>query len=123
MEISYDPRYNIAYIRLRAEPGEVETLRLSESVHVDLGADGALVGIELLNANEQLEIQDGTPSLTLVDAAGARRELNLGPDSSTGPLDGAAAGVAREKPPRDARGPRTAGGRGRGRERKASLRS
>ena len=77
MEISYDPRHNIAYIRLRATVGEVETLRLSESVHVDLGADGALVGIELMNANAQLDVRDGAPSVVLVDETGGRREMKL----------------------------------------------
>ena len=77
MEISYDPSHNVAYIRLRAGAGEVETLRLSDAVHVDLAADGVLVGIELLNANEQLEVREGAPTVVLVDEIGARRELKL----------------------------------------------
>ncbi|MBF0309985.1 MAG: DUF2283 domain-containing protein [Magnetococcales bacterium] len=54
MLLSYDPRYNVAYIRLREEMGEVETLRISEELNIDLSPDGKVCGIELLNANEQL---------------------------------------------------------------------
>ena len=46
-------------------------------MHVDLGADGALVGIELMDANAQLDVRDGTPSVLLADEAGARREMKL----------------------------------------------
>jgi uncharacterized protein YuzE len=56
MKLSYDPRYNIAYIRLRERTAEVETLRISDELNVDISPDGKIYGIELLNANEQLEI-------------------------------------------------------------------
>jgi len=57
MKLSYDPENNIAYLRL-CEPGEqVQTVTLSDAVNVDLAPDGTLYGIELLNANQQL--QDG----------------------------------------------------------------
>ncbi|MBF0180532.1 MAG: DUF2283 domain-containing protein [Magnetococcales bacterium] len=54
MRITYDPSYNVAYIRLREEVGEVETLRISDELNVDLSPDGRVYGIELLNANEQM---------------------------------------------------------------------
>jgi len=54
MEITYDPRYNIAYIRLREKTGKVETLKISDEMNVDISADGRVYGIELLDANEQL---------------------------------------------------------------------
>ena len=54
MKLSYDPRYNIAYIRLREKTAEVETIRVSDELNVDLAPDGTVYGIELLNANEQL---------------------------------------------------------------------
>jgi uncharacterized protein YuzE len=54
MEITYDPRYNIAYIRLREKTGKVETLKISDEMNVDISDDGRVYGIELLNANEQL---------------------------------------------------------------------
>ncbi|MBF0163820.1 MAG: DUF2283 domain-containing protein [Magnetococcales bacterium] len=54
MRLTYDPRYNVAYIRLREETTQVETLRISDELNIDLSPDGQVCGIELLNANEQL---------------------------------------------------------------------
>ena len=31
MKLTYDPRYNVAYIRLREHSGQVETIRVSTS--------------------------------------------------------------------------------------------
>ena len=59
MRLSYDPRRNVAYIRLRAEVPEVETLRISDEINIDLAPDGTVAGIELLNANEQLRGDGG----------------------------------------------------------------
>lgn len=65
MNLSYDSRYNIAYIRLRAKVAEVETIRISDEINVDISPDGRIYGIELLNANEQLQItKDGRFTLT-----------------------------------------------------------
>ena len=54
MELSYDSTYNIAYIKLRPKTEEVETIKISDEVIIDLAPDGKVYGIELLNANEQL---------------------------------------------------------------------
>ena len=54
MKLTYDPRYNVAYICLKEKTAEVETLRISDEVNIDLAPDGTVYGIELLNANEQL---------------------------------------------------------------------
>jgi uncharacterized protein YuzE len=58
MKLSYDPRYNIAYIRLREKAKEVETIRISDELNVDLSPDGKIYGIELLNAHDQLQIME-----------------------------------------------------------------
>lgn len=54
MEINYDPNYNIAYIRLREKTTDVETLKISEELNIDISPDGKIYGFELMNANEQL---------------------------------------------------------------------
>ena len=65
MKVSYDSRYNIAYIRLREKAIEVDTIRISDEINVDMSPDGRIYGIELLNANEQLQIsKDGKFTLT-----------------------------------------------------------
>ena len=72
MRITYDPRYNIAYLRLREKTAEVETLRISDSLNVDIAPDGTVYGIELLNANEQLLGLD-EPALEVVNEASQQR--------------------------------------------------
>ena len=54
MEIKYDPRYNIAYIRLRRKSAGAKTLQISDELNIDLSPDGKIYGIEPLNAREQL---------------------------------------------------------------------
>ena len=54
MKLTYDPRCNVAHIRLKEETAEVETVHISEELNIDLAPDGTVYGIELLNANEQL---------------------------------------------------------------------
>jgi uncharacterized protein YuzE len=60
MKITYDPRHNIAYLRLADSPEEVETLHVSDELNVDLSPTGKIYGFELLNANEQLRTLIGT---------------------------------------------------------------
>jgi len=55
MELSYDPRYNIGYIKLREKTMEVKTIHISDELNIDISPDGKIYGIELLNANEQLQ--------------------------------------------------------------------
>ena len=55
MKVTYDPKHNVAYIRLQAKKNvQVQTLRLNESLNIDVAPDGTVCGIELLNANKQL---------------------------------------------------------------------
>ena len=78
MQLSYDPRQNIAYLRLRETTGvQVETIRLSDEVNVDLAPDGAVYGIELLNANAQLRACDNGRFVLVDEVAGSRVEVPL----------------------------------------------
>lgn len=52
MKLSFDPRYNLPYFRLHEKTTQVQTLRLSDELNVDIAPGGALYGIELLNADE-----------------------------------------------------------------------
>ena len=54
MDITYDPRYNIAYIRFRQKSKGVETRQISPEINIDISPDGKIYGLELLNAKEQL---------------------------------------------------------------------
>ena len=77
MKFTYDPRYNIAYIRFHEKSTEVDTVRLSDELVIDMAPDGTLYGIELLNANEQLR-RDETEKLLIVnEATGEQVEFPL----------------------------------------------
>jgi uncharacterized protein YuzE len=78
VQLSYDQRRNIAYIRFRDSVGvEVETVPLSDEVNIDLAPDGTLFGIELLNANAQLGAADGGRLIVIDETAGRRIEVPL----------------------------------------------
>jgi uncharacterized protein YuzE len=57
VKLSYDPKYNIAYIQLRRKSAQVWTIQVSEEMNVDIADDGSIYGIELLNANVQLGLR------------------------------------------------------------------
>ncbi len=57
MRLSYDPKYNIGYLRFHEKSGPVITLKISEEMNIDMAPDGTVYGIEILNANEQLAIR------------------------------------------------------------------
>jgi uncharacterized protein YuzE len=75
MKITYDPRNNIAYIRLRRKAAGVKTVQVSEEMNIDLSPDGKVYGIELLNAREQLI--KGKKISFVDESTGKARELPL----------------------------------------------
>jgi uncharacterized protein YuzE len=77
MRLTYDPRYNIAYIRLHEKITEVETIKISDELNVDIAADGTIYGIELLNANEQLRKEDEGKLIVINEATGEKAEVVL----------------------------------------------
>ena len=78
MKLTYDPAHNIAYLRLQEKKTQVETIRVSDELNVDIAPDGTVYGIELLNANEQLEREDDGNLVVINEALGNRQELPLG---------------------------------------------
>lgn len=59
-QVAYDPEANALYMRF-SDNEIAETLELSESVYVDVDADGVPVGLEVLDASSNL--MTGLPSL------------------------------------------------------------
>ena len=77
MNLSYDPRYNVAYLRLQEKTAQTESVHVSEELNVDLAPDGTIYGIEMLNANRQLwGLADGK-LVVENEATGARTEVPL----------------------------------------------
>lgn len=77
MKFSYDPRYNIAYIRFRAKSEEVESIKISEEMIVDMAPDGTVYGIELLDANGQLRQTDMGKLMIVNEATGEQIDVPL----------------------------------------------
>lgn len=77
MRLTYDPKYNIAYLKFQEKSAEVHTLKVSEELNIDLAPDGTIYGIELLNANEQMFRQDEGKFLLINEGTGAKAEIPL----------------------------------------------
>ncbi len=77
MRMTYDPRYNIAYLRLKEKTEQVETIRVSDALNVDMAPDGTIYGIEFLNANEQLLSEDHGTLVVINESLGERSEIPL----------------------------------------------
>ena len=74
MKLSYDSRYNVAYIRFHEKLGQVTTIKVSDDMNIDIAPDGTVYGVELLNANEQLTRDHGR---LIVESGGQRQEIPL----------------------------------------------
>lgn len=77
MKLTYDPRYNIGYIRFKEKDAEVESIKLSDELIVDIAPDGTVYGIELLNANDQLHRGDVEGLVVVNEATGEHAQLSL----------------------------------------------
>ncbi|MGA3325647.1 MAG: DUF2283 domain-containing protein [Terriglobia bacterium] len=74
MKLTYDPRYNIAYLRFQEKTVQVETLHISDDLNVDMAPDGTVYGIEMLNADQQLRAEDNG-NLVIVNEALAQKQV------------------------------------------------
>ena len=54
MRISINRKLNVAYVHLADKPDTVETRQLSDDLLLDVGSDGTIYGLELLDAETQL---------------------------------------------------------------------
>ena len=76
-ELTIKSLHNIAYLRLHEKKGQVDTIRVSDELNVDMAPDGTVYGIELLNANVQLESEDNGNLVVVNEAIGRRQEMPL----------------------------------------------
>jgi uncharacterized protein YuzE len=74
MKITLDPKYNIAYVLLKEKTGTVNSIKLSEEIVIDLAPDGSVYGIELLNANEQINA-DKAGNIQVVNLLSGNSEI------------------------------------------------
>lgn len=74
MKMTYDPEVDALYIRLREGRFECMNVRVSEDVAFDIGPEGVIVGIEVLDATRTLGI-DGP---IRIDADGVQLPARIG---------------------------------------------
>ncbi len=76
MKITYDSKYNIAYLSLRdKKANNVSTISLSDEVNIDIAPNGTIYGIELLNAKKQLRGGKNQLSFTVSDLVSQKTTL------------------------------------------------
>jgi uncharacterized protein YuzE len=64
-------------LRLHQKKAQVDTIRVSDEMNVDIAPDGTVYGIELLNANAQIEAKDDGRLVVINETLGKRQELPL----------------------------------------------
>jgi len=57
MQILYDVKTDLLYLRLDDRKQQVTNKRLSEDIVLDVGADDKIVGIEILDASQHLNLE------------------------------------------------------------------
>jgi len=57
MQILYDAKTDLLYLRLDDRRQQVMNKRLSEDIVLDLGEDDCIVGIEILDASKHLHLE------------------------------------------------------------------
>jgi uncharacterized protein YuzE len=57
MQILYNDKTDLLYLRLDERKQQVINKRLSEDIVLDIGEDGRIVGIEILDASKHLNLE------------------------------------------------------------------
>ena len=61
MEIRYNAKTDLLYIRLDDRKQEVINRRATEDIVLDIGADDRIIGIEILDASKHLNLEGLLP--------------------------------------------------------------
>ncbi len=61
MNVSYDDKMDLLYIRLDERKQDLINERVSEDIVLDIGENKKIVGIEILNASEHVNLEKLLP--------------------------------------------------------------
>ncbi len=61
MNILYDDKKDLLYIRLDDRSQDVVNRRVSEDVVLDIGAEGRIIGIEIIDASKHVSLEKLLP--------------------------------------------------------------
>ncbi|TXT24244.1 MAG: hypothetical protein FD134_1687 [Gallionellaceae bacterium] len=56
MKLSYDPKYNIAYLRFHEKHGTVTTIKISDEMNIDVAPDGGNLIIETSGSHREIAL-------------------------------------------------------------------
>jgi len=62
---------------LHEKTDDVETIRVSEELNIDIAPDGAVCGIELLNATQQVRAEEPGKLVVMNETLDARQKVLL----------------------------------------------
>lgn len=77
MKMTYDLKYNVGYISFKEKTEEVNSIKMSEDLVIDIAPDGSIYGIELLNVKEQMFGDNLKQILLLNENTGAQKAVEL----------------------------------------------
>jgi uncharacterized protein YuzE len=61
MQIIYNPKSDILYIRLDESKQDVINQRVSDDVVLDMGAEEKIIGIEIMDASQRMNLKNIFP--------------------------------------------------------------
>ncbi len=61
MTVNYDQKKDLLYLRLDHSQHEVTNKRVSDEVVLDIGEDGKIIGIEILDASIHVQLETLLP--------------------------------------------------------------
>ncbi|UFP94271.1 DUF2283 domain-containing protein [Gloeobacter morelensis] len=77
MKITYDERYNIAYLQIQETSAAARTVSVGEDINIDILEDGSVAGIEFLNAQKQLLLASGEPLVLINSTLNQVKKISL----------------------------------------------
>ncbi len=60
MQIHYDSKFDLLYIRLEPSKQQVTNIQVTEDIVLDMGEGDKIVGIEILDASKHVNLQSLT---------------------------------------------------------------
>ncbi|HMW07203.1 MAG TPA: DUF2283 domain-containing protein [Leptospiraceae bacterium] len=61
MQVTYDSTTDLLYIRIDSASHQITNKRITDDIVLDLGEDGKIVGIEILDASKQVNLSSLLP--------------------------------------------------------------
>ena len=61
MQIHYDSKYDLLYIRLESKKQNVTNIQVTDDIILDIGEEDKIVGIEIMDASKHVNLEQLMP--------------------------------------------------------------